>query len=62
MSDDILEDKARMAITSQEEISGIPAFRDHWNMPVSRAVPLSSLTGNLVFHNVFFVRIIDDAG
>lgn len=42
---DMLEDKARMAIITQEEISGILAFREHWNMPVSHAGPLSALTG-----------------
>lgn len=31
-------------------------------MPVSHAVPLPALTGNLVLQNVPFVGIIDDAG
>lgn len=58
---DMLEDKVRVAIIPQE-ISGIPAFRDHWNMQVSHAVPLCVLTGNLALHNVPFVRITDDGG
>lgn len=58
----MLEDRVRMAIIPQEEISGIPTFRDHWNVPVSHAVPLSALTGNLTLHNVPFVRITDDGG
>lgn len=57
----MLADKARMAIIPQEGISGILALREHWNMPVSRAEPLSALTGHLALHNVPFVRITDDA-